>query len=611
MKLNLKFYNGKDEYSDGDIEDKIIDFIKKYPDNYEKAFAEDSSWPVFYHLSDLRKNVIRWYPFKKDANLLEVGGGMGALTEELIKKCKHVTSIELSKKRATAILERNKNAKNLEIIVGNFKDIILKEKYDYILLNGVLEYAAMYVDTENPYEDFINLLKENLKDDGKILIAIENQYGLKYWCGANEDHTNLKFDGILDYQSKAKIKTFSKVELENLAFKCNFNINFYYMFPDYKFPKVIYTDLALHKNLFSNYIPYYYKNTNLFLNETLLYKKIYDNKVIPFFTNSFFVELSNNKSDIQIEFVKYNNEYRKKEYNLYTYLQNNQIIKKVIEKEGINQIENINKIYNLALDNKLNIISVIKKKDLIVSPFITGTNLQDLLNFYFNNNLYDKIYEVYDCIYKLIKDSVGKSVSNCVTIFQKYNFLIDKDKLENLHFYKNGFLDIIPSNILLKDNKYFLMDQEWYEENVPIEYIMFRAIYYFFDSVNSDLKLANELYSRYNIDFSLFLEFEKVYIEDIRNSFYYYFCEYGRKYNYIKDVDNLIDVKIPELNNLNTNLQKRIIDVENKNISLNVENERLNKVNKKLETRLSLILNSKGYRLLNKYYQLRNHFKIK
>ena len=53
----------------------------------------------------------------------------------------------------------NKNAKNLEIIVGNFKDIILKEKYDYILLNGVFEYVEEAL--------FVSLFDEHIDDGGK------------------------------------------------------------------------------------------------------------------------------------------------------------------------------------------------------------------------------------------------------------------------------------------------------------------------------------------------------------------------------------------------------------------------------------------------------------
>ena len=161
--INYDFYDEKDFYSDGNIENSILEYIKKYPDDYEKAFEEDSSWPVIYHLSNARKNVISWYPFKKDCTILEVGAGIGAITEELCKHAKKVTSIELSKTRANIILKRNEDKENLEIIVANYNKIEFNEKYDYIVLNGVLEYGEMYINSDNPYIDFINSLKKHLK----------------------------------------------------------------------------------------------------------------------------------------------------------------------------------------------------------------------------------------------------------------------------------------------------------------------------------------------------------------------------------------------------------------------------------------------------------------
>lgn len=43
--------------------------------------------------------------------------------------------------------ERNKHYDNLEIIVGNFNDIKFENKFDYITLIGVLEYARLFTNT--------------------------------------------------------------------------------------------------------------------------------------------------------------------------------------------------------------------------------------------------------------------------------------------------------------------------------------------------------------------------------------------------------------------------------------------------------------------------------
>lgn len=97
--FNTDFYSGDDLYSDGDIEDKIISIIAQKPDtDYEEIISYNYSWPVFYHLTRIRQNLLNWYPIDKNSDVLEIGCGMGAITELLCKKAKNVTAVELSKK---------------------------------------------------------------------------------------------------------------------------------------------------------------------------------------------------------------------------------------------------------------------------------------------------------------------------------------------------------------------------------------------------------------------------------------------------------------------------------------------------------------------------------
>ena len=203
--FNLKWYKGDDKYSEGDIENFVLDLIaKNEPENYSKVIYENFNWSVYYHLTNVRQNILNWYPFKEESEVLEIGCGMGAITGMLCDKCASVTSIELSKRRAMATLLRCREKENLEIIVGNLNDINFEKKYDYITLIGVLEYQGNYTDTDNPYIDFLSKIKSLLKPEGKLLIAIENKYGLKYWCGASEDHTGIPFDGINQYDLQKK-----------------------------------------------------------------------------------------------------------------------------------------------------------------------------------------------------------------------------------------------------------------------------------------------------------------------------------------------------------------------------------------------------------------------
>lgn len=290
-KLNLDYYNGTDYYSDGDIENELLEIVKNEKD-FDKILALDDKWPILYHLSPIRQNILNWYPFKKNASLLEIGGGCGAITGALCPVLEKVKVVELSKRRSTINYERNRDHDNLEIIVGNLNDIKFDQKFDYITLIGVLEYAGSFTKTASPYEDFLKNIKSFLKEDGKLLIAIENRYGLKYFAGAKEDHTGKEFDGITGYIDNDSVKTFGKVELEELLSKVGFNkLNFYYPHPDYKMPFEIYSDdfLPSREELLSM-SPNFDNDRYELFNESLAYKGIIENGQYPFFANSFFIE---------------------------------------------------------------------------------------------------------------------------------------------------------------------------------------------------------------------------------------------------------------------------------------------------------------------------------
>lgn len=362
MKLNYDFYTGNDKYSDGDIENVILDYTERYKEGeFDEVFKNDICWPVFYHLSPIRQNVINWYPFKKDSTVLEIGAGMGAITSALCKKAKKVTCVELSKQRASCIAKRCKDYDNLEIYVANLNDVKFEEKFDYITLIGVLEYAPVYTHSTNPFKDFLDYIKTFLKEDGKLIIAIENQFGLKYFAGAPEDHTSKKYDGITGYENKNGVKTFCKPLLKNILKESGFNYTkFYYPLPDYKLPNIIFSDDYLPtENNIENYMTYYYEGTEIEFDEKKAYKETINNGVFDIFANSYIVEASNKEIDTIVNFenIKYNEiskiskRFYEKEYNKKdNYEQNQKNIKEIEDK--INDLENKNTI----LTNNLRII---------------------------------------------------------------------------------------------------------------------------------------------------------------------------------------------------------------------------------------------------------------
>ncbi len=371
MKINFDYYKGEDLYSDGDIEDEIINYIDKFPEEeYEKIFENDMRWPVFYHLTQIRQNILNWYDFSKGCDVLEIGAGMGAITGVLCKNAKSVTSVELSKRRATAISKRHKDKENLEIIVGNLNDIKFDKKFDYITLIGVFEYAALFTDSQNPFVDFLKNIAKLLKENGKILIAIENKFGLKYFAGAVEDHTSVKYDGILGYNNKIGPQTFGKEELISIFGQAGLNnVKFYYTLPDYKLPNVVFSDNYLpdEEMIEKYYDTYYYENTKLNFNEKKAYKEIIKNNKFDFFSNSFFIECSKEQIEENVEFALFNSLDKIQNINVIK-CKNNKYYDEKIELNKKNKSEEIvNEYLERIEDTKNNNNEYIKffKKDYI------------------------------------------------------------------------------------------------------------------------------------------------------------------------------------------------------------------------------------------------------
>lgn len=295
VKLNLDYYDGEDSYSDGDVEEEILDIVKNHDaSEYNSIIAEKKSWPVLYHLSHLRGNIIKSMPIGKNDEVLEIGAGCGAVSQSLVKKAGKLVCVDLSKRRSMINAYRNKEADNLELIVGNFQNVEpTLGQFDVITLIGVLEYAALYINAEKPYEEFLKIIKKHLKPGGRLYVAIENRYGMKYWAGCQEDHLGGLFRGIEGYRKEDGVETFGRNSLLQLVENAGFEkCRFFYPYPDYKFPISIYSDDYLPEkgDLVRNSMNFDRPKVYMF-EESRVYDGILDEKAYPFFANSFLLEI--------------------------------------------------------------------------------------------------------------------------------------------------------------------------------------------------------------------------------------------------------------------------------------------------------------------------------
>jgi len=505
MDLNKKIY------SDGEIEDSLISTLKNNGNVNDILY---NGGAIFHNFNDSRENLLNWYPFNPEATVLEIGAGMGALTGYLCDVCKHVTAFEQSSKRAEIIFQRYKDKTNLEIICDDIFNHTFSDRFDYILLIGVLEYAGIDKASINPYLDLLNKTKGLLKVNGVLLLAIENQFGLKYWCGAAEDHTGIPFDGINGYEKCGYtsryncdgVLTFSKNVLKCLLNNVGLNEQrWYYPLPDYKFPMAIFSDSYLPTESDINSIKFSYPiESQLIADEKKIYKEIIDNDVFPFFANSFFVEASCNRlSEKYIKYASLKRDYSK-QYRIATVFDNEkQVLKNNISKQAKAHLDNI--VYNTQVlaERKIPVLEMRLENNKIIYPWVNYKRADDIFQDYLNEGDIRKINN----LIILLEDALRKS-SNIVISTENHISIVLSTPLEKEEeILEDGYIDMTFVNSFYDGSKLIFFDQEWKFDKIPIKFILFRAIKYAYKTEATKIELK-QLYEMVGINASLLKIFE-------------------------------------------------------------------------------------------------------
>ena len=238
------------DYSDGaDVEGALLCAVEGASDlsstsnELVKAVVD---WPTEYHFSYRRHNLLRSLNFAPGSSILELGCGCGAMTRFLGESVSDVVAVEGSPSRAQIAGERCRDLPNVRIVCDNLMTFDTGRRFDFVTLIGVLEYAPRYISAIDPIVDCLKRAAGFLKPGGILIIAIENQLGLKYFNGSPEDHIGVPYYGLLGLYRHNEPTTLGRVVLQKkLAAAGLPHSHFSYPFPDYKLPQVILSDKAV------------------------------------------------------------------------------------------------------------------------------------------------------------------------------------------------------------------------------------------------------------------------------------------------------------------------------------------------------------------------------
>ncbi len=517
VKLNLKYYSGRDLYSDGEIEDKLLEIVKNNEEeDFNRIIAEKQEWATMYHLSHIRQNIICTVNIDKNMKVLEIGSGCGAITGALSERAGKVTCIELSKKRSSINAYRNKKRDNIEILVGNFQDIEKDlGKYDCITLIGVFEYADAYINSEEPYVNFLNIIKGHLTENGRIVMAIENKFGLKYFAGCREDHFGTYFEGIENYTNTEGARTFTKNELKKMFEKTGFDkYRFYYPYPDYKFPVKIFSDEYLPKigELNTN-VQNFDRDRLMLFDESKVFNTIIEEGMFDVYSNSFLVEIGMNDNSVIYE--KCSND-RSEQFSIYTDILKGD--KKLVRKysateKGSSHVGNIVRWGGLLQKqyegSKISVVKSIMKDGKACCDYVTGDTIEEIADRYISQGMISKAEALIQEVISIVRDKNGSQKFEMTDEFK--NVFGDVNFEGEMHTGSVNDIDLVLNNIIVNGDDWQVIDYEWtFDFPVPVEFIIFRILHYYIETNNSrtDIK-ADKLLTLSENDRKTFLKMEE------------------------------------------------------------------------------------------------------
>ena len=490
MKINMEFYKEANENLSED-EIKIVNLISENK-SYDEIISDSPTVNNYIHFSGVKENLLNWYEFKENSSLLEIGSGFGELTNLFVKKLQNVVGIEESLTKAKILEEKFKEQENLEIIVGDFKEITIERKFDYIVITDYLE--------KNDFCETLSKAKCYLNEGGTIFIAVNNKYGIKNWKGKDD------YKALLDKNSE-----FTKLNIESDLKKVGLEkYKFYYIFPEYNAPNLIYTDnhKISSEDISRNFeLNEAYEFTNFKENEILENIIKNENDLFNFFVNSFLIEITTSNFN-ESKYIAFTN-YRRKDRQIQTIITQDKVIKKAINTESQNHIKEM--ISNIKYFPTNNCVLLDKPKDEIIieSDFIIGKRLDEIIansvdvigefdkykQFLFNNNKkipYEEIKEE-DILEPLKNES--------------------EEVLKNLNFIEYGFIDMIPKNCFVVGGMNFFFDQEWLVKYIPLEFILKRSI----DNTYLKQEIREKLFEKYDLNKykELFSKIEEWFLERV------------------------------------------------------------------------------------------------
>ncbi len=403
---------------------------------------------------EIPKSLLKWYTFKETDSVIYIGEKTDSIYELFLD------------------LKRNHRIKNVNLVCET--DIYKIDKKNNINPEYDIAVWIRRIEECAYPEQVLNALYKITKPNATLLLAFNNRFGIRYFCGDRDPYTNRVFDSIENYRkvvmNQADLlsgRMYDKARISELLTQSGFiNQVSYSVFPGLDDPRLIFSDTYTpNEELNVRCIPIYNYPDTVFLEEEYLYSGLIKNDLFHKMANAYLIICRKNKDDnCRKEVLHVTSSIDRGEKDgIFTIIYSDDTVeKRAIYSEGKNRLRQLYLNNEALRERGIHVIDAALTGDSYIMPYINAkTALTYLCELAQESSLKKFILEM---------DRFKNQILQSSDIYEK------KENGKTERFFRKGFYDLIPLNCFILKGEYIFYDQEFAIEDCQVGIILSRFV---------------------------------------------------------------------------------------------------------------------------------------
>ena len=454
------------------VEKKELSLIYSRIRSGDEAVHDGDRREVTLGIADLRKNLLRWYPFREGTEIMELFGGYGAMTELLLEKAARLTVFEPDAEKAKFLCERFKDHSNVKVI-NTLSGFTEGQQFDYIIR----------IETELDSREDVSSAsgvdwKAFLKPEGRLLWAVRNRLSVETFASGNSSVLAAE-----DNVCGEILNTYRPSDRKTLEHVCARNgleiLRWFYPFPDQCFTYEVFTDKSLtQRRPETDAFPTEVPEMRLF-DARQVQEALWDEGLSGVFCPAYLMEIGIKGSVPETKGMDYIriSANRSSAFSVFTFIdyERETVTKKACCPAGM---EHIRRIRENSWQKGCMYSVPVSGVDSVDCAFLSGESLLERMREF---SAAGDSYAFWACIMQL-RSLLYADAASIMEETDDFRRVFGNTACRTpMHWVSRISIDLVPNNIFPVEEKWMVIDNEWiFDFPIPAEFILWRSCLYMF-----------------------------------------------------------------------------------------------------------------------------------